>query len=84
MMAYCSGCVGHAVTGVVGRRSSIFWARRNRQDRAGFEAALTALNLTKRQDPATLLVARTVFEAAKHGELDPDRLRDIAVRAFSK
>jgi hypothetical protein len=51
---------------------------------AGYEAALTALHLTKHQDPATLMVAKTVFEAAKHGELDPERLRDIAVKAFSK
>ena len=51
---------------------------------AGFEAALTALNPTRREDPATLLVAKTVFEAAKQGELDPERLRDIAVKAFSK
>ena len=49
-----------------------------------FEAALTALHITDRKDPKALTVAKIIFEAAKRGELDPERLRDIAVKAFSK
>ena len=49
-----------------------------------FEAALTALHITDRKDPKALTVARIIFEAAKRGELDPERLRDIAVKAVSK
>jgi hypothetical protein len=49
-----------------------------------FEAALTALHITDRKDPKALTVAKIIFEVAKRGELDPERLRDIAVKAFSK
>jgi hypothetical protein len=42
------------------------------------------LNLTKREDPATLLVAKIMLEAAKEGERDPTKLRERAVRAFRK
>ena len=49
-----------------------------------FEAALTALHITDRKDPKALTVAKIIFEAAKQGELDPERLRDIAVKAFTK
>jgi hypothetical protein len=49
---------------------------------AGFEAALAALHITDRKDPEALKVAKIVFDAAKQGELDPERLRDIAVKAF--
>jgi hypothetical protein len=48
---------------------------------AGFEAALTALHITDRK---ALKVAKIVFDAAKQGELDPKRLRDIAVKAFPR
>jgi len=51
---------------------------------SAFEGALRALKLTNRDDPATLMVAKTIFEAAKRGERDPVRLRDIAVNRFSK
>ena len=49
-----------------------------------FEAALTELRITDRKDPKALTVAKIIFEAAKRGELDPERLRDIAVKASSK
>ena len=49
-----------------------------------FEAALTALHITDRKDPKALTVAKIIFEAAKRGELDPERLRDIAVKAFTE
>jgi len=49
-----------------------------------FENTLAELGLTRREDPATLLVAKTIFEAAKEGERDPQRLRDLAVNALSK
>lgn len=49
-----------------------------------FEETLRELNLTNREDPATLLVAKTLFEAAKEGERDPKKLRERAVRQLSK
>ena len=49
-----------------------------------FEAAVSALHITDRKDPKALTVAKIIFEAAKRGELDPERLRDIAVKAFTK
>jgi hypothetical protein len=51
---------------------------------AGFEAALAALHITDGKDAKALTVAKIIFEAAKQGELDPERLRDIAVKALSK
>jgi hypothetical protein len=51
---------------------------------SAFESALRALGLVDREDPATLLVAATIFEAAKNGERDPNRLREAAVQALSK
>jgi hypothetical protein len=47
----------------------------------GFEGALAALRLRNRQDGMAMMIA---FEAAKQGETDPQRLRDIAVKRFSK
>jgi hypothetical protein len=50
-----------------------------------FEAALHALGLINRQnDPATTLVAKIVIELAEHGEIDPQRLRDEAVKHARK
>ena len=41
-----------------------------------FEDTLRALELTNREDPLTILVARKIFDMAKAGERDPKRLRD--------
>jgi hypothetical protein len=49
-----------------------------------FESALGALRLTDREDPATLMVAKTIIELAKHGERDPARLRDETVKRLSR
>jgi hypothetical protein len=50
----------------------------------GFEGALAALRLRNRQDGMAMMIAEALFEAAKQGETDPQRLRDIAVKRFSK
>ena len=50
---------------------------------AAFEETLAALELKNRHDPVTLLVAKVIFEAAKQGELDPQRLREAAINALS-
>jgi hypothetical protein len=50
---------------------------------AGFEDALGALGLVRRDDPATMLVAKAIMEAAKQGERDPKRLRDLAVEKLT-
>ncbi len=49
---------------------------------AAFEDTLRALNLANRADPATEMVAKTIFELAKQGERDPVRLRERAVRSL--
>ena len=43
---------------------------------AAFEDTLRALELTNREDPLTILIARKIFDMAKAGERDPKRLRD--------
>jgi hypothetical protein len=48
-----------------------------------FEDTLKALGLTEREDPATLLVAEKVIEAAKGGERDPERLRASVLASVS-
>ena len=48
--------------------------------RAAYEDALTALDLSDRQDPITELVAKRIIEAAQAGERDPDRLCEVALR----
>ena len=48
-----------------------------------FESTLRVLNLSNTLDPATEMVARTIFELAKQGERDPVRLRERAVQILS-
>ena len=47
-----------------------------------FEDALRELGLVDRNDPATLMVARRIFELAERGERNPTRLRDGAVKSL--
>jgi hypothetical protein len=47
---------------------------------AAFEDALRELGLVDREDPATVMVAKRIFEMAKQGERDPARLREGAVK----
>jgi hypothetical protein len=46
-----------------------------------FEDTLRALNLVKREDPLTLLVAERMIEIAETGERDPVRLRDLTLKS---
>jgi hypothetical protein len=50
----------------------------------GFEGVLSTLRLTNRDDPMALTIAEAVFETAKQGETDPQRLRDIVVKKLSR
>jgi len=50
----------------------------------GFEGALNALGLVPRDDPATMLVAKAIMDAAKTGERDPTRLRDLVVERLTR
>jgi hypothetical protein len=49
-----------------------------------FEDTLRALKLADRSDPVTSLIAKKIIELASRGERDPERLRQAAVRAFSR
>jgi hypothetical protein len=49
---------------------------------AAFDETLRSLGLVDRSDPATLLVAKTIFQLAQEGEHDPDRLREKALKAL--
>jgi hypothetical protein len=42
-----------------------------------------SLGLVRRDDPATMLVAKAIMEAAKQGERDPLRLQDLAVEKLT-
>jgi hypothetical protein len=44
-----------------------------------FEDTLQTLNLSNREDPLTLLVAKHIIKLAESGERDPVRLRDKAL-----
>jgi hypothetical protein len=47
-----------------------------------FDDTVRALNLTDRERPLTLMVAKLIIEFAKEGERDPDRLRDLVVKSL--
>jgi hypothetical protein len=49
-----------------------------------FEAALAKLGLVDRSDPTTLTLAKLIIELAKAGELEPERLCDLALKRLSK
>jgi hypothetical protein len=49
---------------------------------AVFEDTLKDLGLVDREDPATLLVAKRIIQLAKHGERDPARLHDLALKSI--
>jgi hypothetical protein len=51
---------------------------------AAFEDTLRALELTSREDPLTLTIARLIFDLAKQGERDPIRLRDEVLRVLGE
>jgi hypothetical protein len=46
---------------------------------AAFEAVCRTLQLAKRDDPLTEIVARKVVEMASTGEHDPDLLRELVL-----
>jgi hypothetical protein len=47
-----------------------------------FDDTLRALNLTDRERPLTMMVAKLIIEFAKEGERDPDRLRDLVMKSL--
>jgi hypothetical protein len=49
-----------------------------------FEDTLRALRLVDRNDPIALIVAKKIIALAKHGELNPARLRDIVINHFQE
>ena len=46
------------------------------------EIALMATAFEDDEDPATLAIAKLIIELAKHGERDPVRLRERALKAL--
>jgi hypothetical protein len=49
-----------------------------------FESCLKQLDLTDRDDPLTMLVARRIIEFAKEGERDPAKLCERAGASLKK
>jgi hypothetical protein len=49
-----------------------------------FEDVLHLLRLTDRDDPVTMLVARTIVDLAKAGERDRSKLRDVALAMLTR
>ncbi len=46
---------------------------------AAFEAICKSLQLFNRNDPLTEIVARKIIDVARTGELDPQRIHDLAL-----
>jgi hypothetical protein len=46
---------------------------------AGLESALTSLDITNRNDPTTILVAKLIIQLARDGERDSMRLAKRAI-----
>jgi len=47
-----------------------------------YDDTLRALNLTDRERPLTMMVAKLIIEFAKEGERDPARLRDLVLKTL--
>ena len=47
-----------------------------------YDDTLRALNLTDRERPLTMMVAKLIIAFAKEGERDPDRLRDLVMNSL--
>jgi hypothetical protein len=47
-----------------------------------FDDTLSALNLTDRERPLRMTVAKLIIEFARQGERDPDRLRHLVVKTL--
>ena len=48
-----------------------------------FEDVLQTLGLVDREDPLTIMVAKSLVEYAKAGVRDPDRLKALTIQAFT-
>ena len=51
---------------------------------AAFEFALSKLELTDRQDPLAVVLAKFIIELAKEGERDPGKLCEGALKILRK
>jgi len=51
---------------------------------AALELALSKLELTDRQDPLAVVLAKFIIELAKEGERDPGRLCEGALKILRK
>jgi hypothetical protein len=49
-----------------------------------FNAALAELNLSDRQDPVAEMVARNIIEVCRHGECDPKRVCELALKKIRR
>jgi hypothetical protein len=49
-----------------------------------FDEALQQLGLVNRNDPAVLQIAKHIIALAQDGELDPVRLRDVALQGLTQ
>jgi len=49
-----------------------------------YEAALAELRLADRNDPVTDTIARKILACARAGELDPERLRELALSELGR
>jgi hypothetical protein len=48
-----------------------------------FDETLSALDLKDRSDPIVEMIARQIILLAERGERDPDRLRDLTIKALT-
>jgi hypothetical protein len=60
-------------------QGGVFDDRAVRAMSTAYEAALAELRLADRNDPLTDAIARKIIACARAGELDPERLRELAL-----
>ena len=72
----------YAYSASVGSRGGSIWPEDVQALVSAFEAALEALRLVDRSDPAVLMVARRVIALAKEDSRDAIVLRDRVVSSF--
>jgi len=64
-------------------QGSAFAPDQNDRIAAAYEDVLRALRLTNRIDPLTEIVAKKIFEIAQTGELDTERITELALKELA-
>jgi hypothetical protein len=69
---------------ILGEKQHAFGPEEIKNIVQAFEGVLATLRLTNRNDPMAMMIAEAIFETAKQGETDPQRLRDIVLKKIGR